>query len=137
MIVESLMVRGVLVFVGVLFVAQVASAAPRVVLGVDPKTGQRAVQLTSAGMPTYPTVDVTCDGQRRTFPLTRTDITKSRIVATYVVPGNTVETMLKSAECRLLIPGRDIGIGRRQIRAAWSASAKSEAAPKATTTAKR
>jgi hypothetical protein len=137
MTVESLMIRGVLVFFGVLFVAQVASAAPRVVLGVDPKTGQRAVQLTSAGMPTYPTVDVTCDGQRRTIPLTRTDITKTRVVATYRVPENTAETMLKSAQCRLLIPGQDIGLGRHQIRAAWSTSARSEAAPKATTTAKR
>lgn len=131
--------RGVLVFVGVLVVAQAASAGPRprVVLGVDAKTGQRSVQLTSQGMPTYPTVDVTCDGQRRTIPLTRTDITKSRVVATYGVPGTTAETMLKSDECRLLIPGQDIGIGRRQIRAAWSGSAGSEATPKAASTAKR
>ena len=131
------MMRGVLVVFGVLFVAQVASAAPRVVLGVDPQTGHRAVQLTSVGMPTYPTVDVTCDGQRRTIPLTRTDIMKTKIVATYGVPATTAETMLKSAECRLLIPGQDIGIGRRQIRAAWSTSARSEAAPKAAATAKR
>jgi hypothetical protein len=140
MTVESLM-RAVLVLFGVLFVAQVASAAPRsaapgVVLGVDPKTGQRAVRLTSAGTPTYPTVDVTCDGQRRTIPLTRTDITKTRVVATYGVPENTAETMLKSAECRLLIPHHYIGIGRHQIRAAWSTSARSEADPKAATTAK-
>jgi hypothetical protein len=131
------MMRGMLVFFGVLFVAQVASAAPRVVLGVDPKTGQRSVQLTSAGTPTYPTVDVTCDGQRRTIPLTRTDITKTRVVATYGVPETTAETMLKSAECRLLIPNHYIGIGRHQIRAAWSTSARSEAAPKAATAAKR
>src|SRR5512145_2451517 len=136
MTVESLM-RGVLVFFGVLFIAHTASAAPRVVLGVDPKTGQRSVQLAGSGMPTYPTVDVTCDGQRRTIPLTRTDIRKTRVVATYAVPETTVETMLKSAECRLLIPGQDIGIGRRHIRAAWSPSARSEVATKGTTTAKR
>jgi hypothetical protein len=120
--------RRLLVFVGVLFVAQVASAGarPRVVLGVDAKTGQRSVQLTSQGPPTYPTVDVTCDGQRRTFWLTRSDVTKTRVVAFYGVPGETAETMLKSAECRLLIPGHYIGIGRRQIQAAWSTSAKSE-----------
>ena len=133
--------KGVLVLFGVLFVAQVASAAPRVaprvLLGVDPRTGQRSVQLTGSGMPTYPTVDVTCDGQRRTIPLSRTDITKTRVVATYGVPETMAETMLKSGECRLLIPGQDIGIGRRQIRSAWSPSAKSEVAPKAATAAKR
>jgi hypothetical protein len=123
--------KGVLVLFGVLLVAQVASAgprvAPRVVLGVDSKTGQRSLQLTGSGMPTYPTVDVNCDGLRRTMPLTRTDITKRRVVATYAVPGAMADAMLSSNECRLLIPGQDIGIGRRQIRSAWSPSAKSDA----------
>ena len=36
------------------------SGGPRVALGVEPKTGQRFVQL--AGLPAYPTIDVMCDG---------------------------------------------------------------------------
>ena len=127
--------RGIFILFALILIPQVVSAGPSVFLGLDSRTGQRSVRLTSQGTPTYPTVDVTCDGQRRTIPLTRSDFAGKKVVASYGVPANTAETMLSAKECRLLIPGQDIRIARRQIRAAWATAPKSAAAPpKASTT---
>ena len=120
--------RGILVAL-VLMLAQIAAhdafgaGAPqtsRVVLGVDAKSSQRYVQLTDRG-PVYPTAEVTCDGNRRTITLTRSSNVGDRTVATYIVPPKISEGMLKAAECRLMVPGREISLAREQIRAAWSA----------------
>jgi hypothetical protein len=126
--------RGLIVLL-VLIIPQVAWASPRVALSVD-STGQRWVQLRSQGAPAYPTVDVTCDGQRRTIWLTRTEYAGKQTVASYGVPESIAETMLRSAQCRLLIPRQDIRLARRQIQAAWSGSPRSSTAPKKTTAAK-
>lgn len=104
------------------FVAPVsagAAAAPRLVVGVDAKSSQRYLQLTERGA-VYPTADVTCDGNRRTVTLTRSSNTGDRTIAIYVVPPKISELMLKSAECRLLLPGQEIAVPRAQLRAAWS-----------------
>jgi len=83
-----------------------------VILGVDPTGSQRYVQLADRGMPVFPTADVTCDGNRRMIPLTRSDGVGDKIVATYTVPPKISEEMLKpsSVGCsfqgkRLLYPG--------------------------------
>jgi len=99
--------------------ALVAAAGPRVVFGVDAKAGHRYMQLTERG-PVYPTADVTCDGNRRTVTLTRSSNAGDRTVAVYVVPPRISDLMVKSVECRLLLPGREIALARQQIRAAWS-----------------
>jgi hypothetical protein len=99
---------------------------PRVVLGVDAKAGHRYLQLTDRGGPVYPSADITCDGNRRTIMLTRSNNVGDTIVATYAVPPKVSEGMLKAVECRLLIPGREIGLARQQIRAAWSTQAKAQ-----------
>ena len=96
------------------------TSGPRFVLGVDAKSGQRYVQLTDRGGPVYPTADVNCDGHCRTITLTRSSNLGDRIVATYAVPPKVSEGMLRSAECRLMVPGREIALPRQQIRAAWS-----------------
>jgi len=96
-----------------------AAAGPRVVLGVDAKTGQRYLQLSDRG-PVFPTADVTCDGNRRSVALTRSANAGDRTVATYAVPPKVSDVMLKSAECRLMLPGREIAVSRQQIRSAWS-----------------
>ncbi len=101
-----------------------------VVVSIDPTTGERSVQLTKQGMPAYPTVDVTCDGKRRTIPLTRSEIAGPTIVATYEVPLDIAEGMLKTAQCRLLIPGHTIALPRRQLEAAWANGPKGSGAPK-------
>jgi len=120
--------RGIVVVLG-LVVAQLgagealgagAPQTPRVVLGVDAKSSQRYVQLTDRRGPVYPTADVTCDGNRRTITLTRTSNVGDRTLATYAVPPKVSEGMLKAAECRLMVPGREITLARQQIRAAWS-----------------
>jgi len=98
---------------------------PRVVLGSDPKTGQRHIQLVGQGISAYPTIDITCDGKRWTIPAT-----ESRTVATYAVPQDTAETMLNAVECRLLIPGREITLPRQQLWAAWSSPSKGAGAPR-------
>ena len=95
------------------------AAGPRVVFGIDAKAGHRYLQLTERG-PVYPTADVTCDGNRRTVTLTRSSNAGDRTVAVYVVPPKISDLMLRSAECRLLLPGREIALARQQIRAAWS-----------------
>jgi hypothetical protein len=93
------------------------SGSPRVVLSINPKTTQRQVQLVGQGISAYPTVDFTCDGARWTLPLTRSEATKNRTMATYAVPENRARQMLRAAECRLLIPGQDIALARQQLRA--------------------
>jgi hypothetical protein len=103
-----------------------STVGPRVVLGVDPKGGQRYMQLTDREGPVYPSADITCDGNRRTVMLTRSNGFTDRIVSTYVVPPKISEGMLRAVECRLLIPGREIALGRQQIRAAWSGTAKAQ-----------
>jgi len=95
------------------------SGGPRVVLSINSKTTQRQVHLVGHGSSGYPTVDVTCDGKRWTLPLTRSEFAKNRTTATYAVPEDRAERMLKAVECRLLIPGRDIALARQQLRA-WA-----------------
>jgi hypothetical protein len=97
------------------------SGGPRVVLSINAKTTQRQVNLVGGGS-AYPTVDVTCDGKRWTLPLTRSEFAKNRTTATYAVPEDRAERMLKAVECRLLIPGRDIPLARQQLRAWGSPS---------------
>ena len=120
--------RGIVVVL-VLILAQIAAydafgarapQAPRVVLGVDTKSSQRYLQLTDRGGPVYPTAEVTCDGNRRTITLTRSGNVGDRTVATYAVPPKVSAGMLKAAECRLMVPGREIPLARQQIRAAWT-----------------
>src|SRR5437870_13566652 len=77
------------------------TVGPRITLGVDPTGSQRYVQLADRGMPVVPTADVTCDGNRRTIPLSRSDSVGNKIVATYAVPPKISEVMLNSVECRL------------------------------------
>jgi len=95
------------------------TAGPRVVFGIDAKAGQRYLQLTERG-PAYPTAAVNCDGNRGTITLDRSSSTGKRTVASYVVPPKGSEVMLKAAECRLMLPGHEIALGRQQIRAGWS-----------------
>src|SRR6266508_3060247 len=94
------------------------SGRPRVDLSIKSKTTQRQVHLVG-GSSVYPTVDVTCDGKRWTLPLTRSEFAKNRTTATYAVPEDRAERMLKAVECRLLIPGQDIALARQQLRA-WT-----------------
>jgi endonuclease YncB( thermonuclease family) len=109
-------------------VAQVEG--PRVVLSSDRKTGERQVQLIGRGTPAYPTVDITCDGKRRTVPLTASGVADSRTVAAYAVADSIAEATLQAVECRLLIPGQEIALPRQQLWAAWASPAKSTEAPK-------
>src|SRR5690349_6375016 len=97
-----------------------APQGPRVVTGVDAKSSQRFLQLSDRGGPVYPTADVNFDGNRGTVTLTRSCNAGDRTVATYAVPPKVSALMLKSAECRLMVPGREVALLRQQIRAAWS-----------------
>ena len=97
---------------------------PRVVLGSDPKTSQRYVQVTGRGAPVYPTVDIACDGTRWTMPLTR-----SEDGAIYAISRNLVETMLNAVECRLFLPDQEITLTRTQLWAAWGSATRAAGAP--------
>jgi hypothetical protein len=103
-----------------------AAGGPRVVLGVEAPGSQRYLQITDRGGPVYPSADVTCDGNRRTLMLTRSSQVADKIVATYVVSPKIADAMIKAAECRVLLPGRDIGVSRQQIRAAWPSTLKAQ-----------
>jgi hypothetical protein len=110
------------------------TTGPHVILRVDPADSQRYVQLADRAMAVFPTADMTCDGNRRTLPLTRSDSVGDKIIATYAVPLKLSEEMLKAVECRLLIPGQEIALARQQILAAWpsppmSVEAVTETAP--------
>lgn len=98
-----------------------APGGPRVALGVEPKTGQRFVQL--AGLPAYPTIDVMCDGRRRTLALTRPE------EQAYEVSAEIVALMLDAIECRLFIPDHDMTLARQQLWTAWASAARGADAP--------
>jgi len=102
-----------------------APQGPRVVLGVDAKTSQRYLQLSDRGA-VFPTADVNCDGNRGTVALTRSSNAGDRTVATYAVPPKVSALMLRSAECRLMVPGREIALSRQQIRSAWSTQSQAQ-----------
>jgi hypothetical protein len=102
-----------------------APQGPRVVLGVDAKSSQRFLQLSNRGA-VFPTADVNCDGNRGTVTLTRSSNAGDRTVATYAVPPKVSALMLKSAECRLMVPGREVALSRQQIRAAWSTAPQAQ-----------
>ena len=102
------------------------SGRPRVVLSRNSKTTQRQVHLVGNGSSSYPTVDVACDGKRWTLPLTRLEFAKNRTTATYAVPEDRAERMLKAVECRVLIPGQDIALARQQLRA-WASPSQGAA----------
>ena len=125
--------RGIPVFLALVVVSAGAGEVlgagtpqgPRVVLGVDAKTNQRYLQLTDRGA-VFPTADVNCDGNRGTVALTRSNNAGDRTVATYAVPLKVSALMLKSAECRLMVPGREIALSRQQIRSAWSTQSQAQ-----------
>jgi micrococcal nuclease len=88
----------------------------RVVLGSDPKTGQRYLHLTApGGGPTYPTVDVACDGRRWTLPLKR-----SEDASRYEPSKSITEAMLGSVNCRMFLPNQEVSLARSQLWAAWA-----------------
>lgn len=43
-------------------------------------------------------------------------------MATYAVPQEMSERMLRAVECRLLIPKKAVPLARQQLRAAWGGS---------------
>ena len=97
----------------------------RVVLGFDPKTGQRYLHLTGpSGGPTYPTIDIACDGKRWTLPLKR-----SEDASRYEPSKSITETMLGSLDCRMFLPDQEVALARPQLWAAWANLGVSPAAP--------
>src|SRR5262245_11912473 len=97
-------------------------------LGTKP-TGVRYVEVaTTRG---FPTIDITCDGKRRTFPMAGSaDTSGTRTVAVYEVGRDEVHTMLGAVTCRLFLPGHDVELARDQRWAAWADASKGAAAPR-------
>ena len=100
------------------------AGGPRVVLGSDPKTGQRYIHLTGQSGPAYPTIDITCDGKRWTLPLTR-----SERGLVYEPSKSVTEAMLGAIACRMLLPDQDVALARSQLWAAWASPGRSSEAP--------
>jgi micrococcal nuclease len=101
------------------------SGGLRVVLGSDPKTGQRYIQLAGQTAPTYPTIDMTCDGRRWTVPLTR-----SEDGSVYELSRTIAEAMLTAIACRMFLPDQEIALARQQLWAAWASAARDSGAPR-------
>lgn len=93
-------------------------------LGSDPKTGQRYIQLAGQTAPTYPTIDMTCDGRRWTVPLTR-----SEDGSVYELSRTIAEAMLTAIACRMFLPDQEIALARQQLWAAWASAAGDSSAP--------
>jgi len=100
------------------------SGGSRVVLGSDPTTGQRYIQLAGRTAPTYPTIDITCDGRRWTVPLTR-----SEDGSVYELSRTIAEGMLTAIACRMFLPDQEIALARQQLWAAWASAAGDSGAP--------
>src|SRR5262245_59158210 len=96
----------------------------------DPKTGERQIQLIGRGTPTYPTVDIACDGRRLTILLNQSEAMSGKAMPTYAVPENTAEMMIHAVECRLVLPTQEIALPRQQIFTAWARPSASGRPPK-------
>jgi len=93
--------------------AQSVPIGSRVSLAGDART--RYIRVAAGSSPIYPTIDVTCDGQRWTLALTRTEEG-----GVYEVPRGRVDKMMSALDCRVLLPDQEIALGRQQLWAAWS-----------------
>ncbi|HYS17923.1 MAG TPA: thermonuclease family protein [Candidatus Binatia bacterium] len=97
---------------------------PRIVLGTDPKTGQRYIQLAGQSTPAYPTIDLLCDGKRWTVALTRSE---GGLI--YEPLRSVTETMLAAVDCRMFLPDQEITLARAQLWAAWAIHSRGSEAP--------
>jgi len=95
------------------------------VLGSDLKTGQRYILLAGQTAPTYPTIDMTCDGRRWTVPLTR-----SEDGSVYELSRTIAEGMLTAIACRMFLPDQEIVLARQQLWTAWASAAGDSGAPR-------
>ena len=109
--------------VGLMFSAAYGQAGTgpgaQISLGTDPKSGLRYIRIAGRGAPTYPTIDLTCDGQRWTLTLTRSDDG-----AVYQLSRASVELMLNAIECRLFLPDQELALTREQLWGAWASPAR-------------
>ena len=97
---------------------------PRIVLGTDPKTGQRYIQFAGQSTPAYPTIDLLCDGKRWTVALTRSE---GGLI--YEPLRSVTETMLAAVDCRMFLPDQEIALARAQLWAAWANHSRGSEAP--------
>ena len=103
---------------------EAGAPGPRIVLGSDPKTGQRYIQLAGQSTPTYPTIDLICDGKRWTVAMTR-----SEGGLLYEPPRNVTEAMLTAVDCRMFLPDQEVTLTRAQLWAAWANQSRGSEAP--------
>lgn len=104
--------------------AEESVPGPRIVLGSDPKTGQRYIQVAGQSTPAYPTIDLLCDGQRWTVALARSDGG-----SIYEPPRSVTEAMLTAVDCRMFLPGQEVALARGRLWAAWATRARGSEAP--------
>jgi micrococcal nuclease len=97
---------------------------PRIVLGSDPKTNQRYIQVAGQSAPPYPTIDLLCDGKRWTVGLAR-----SEGGSIYEPQRSVTEAMLTAVDCRMFLPGQEIALARGQLWAAWANQPRGTEAP--------
>jgi micrococcal nuclease len=95
-----------------------------VVLGSDPKTGQRYIQIASQSTPPYPTIDLLCDGKRWTVALARREGG-----SIYEPPRSVTEAMLTAVDCRMFLPDQEVTLARGRLWAAWANQARGSEAP--------
>jgi micrococcal nuclease len=103
---------------------EAGAPGPRIVLGSDPKTGQRYIQLAGQRTPTYPTIDLICDGKRWTVAMTR-----SEGGLLYEPPRSVTEAMLTAVDCRMFLPDQEVTLTRAQLWAAWANQSRGSEAP--------
>ena len=103
---------------------EAGAPGPRIVLGSDPKTGQRYIQLAGQSTPTYPTIDLICDGKRWTVAMTR-----SEGGLLYEPPRSVTEAMLTAVDCRMFLPDQEVTLTRAQLWAAWANQSRGSEAP--------
>jgi len=101
-------------------------SGPRIaiVLGNDPKTGQRYIQIAGQSTAPYPTIDLLCDGKRWTVALARKDGG-----SIYEPPRSVTEAMLTAVDCRMFLPDQEVTLARGRLWAAWASQARGSGAP--------
>lgn len=92
---------------------------PGVTLDLSPRR-RRSVVVSGPRVPLYPTVELTCDHVPRTLVLERAEQTTVRTVLVYEVPPRLADVVLRSAECRLFLPGDEVVLSRALVWEAWA-----------------
>jgi hypothetical protein len=99
-----------------------AKRQPEISFGTQPDSSNRFVRVGAVGLTAPREVQVVCDQEVRSIPLTTTSTDNGRTVATYEASRATVSVALASAKCDLVLAGARVSIPQDKLVIVWGNS---------------